>query len=443
MITTNPCRKLLERLAQFRVITPGQVHRLLVSECCLSADDAVRCLNQAVTRGVVVLYEVQLSRLAHGSDCGATICCLTQKGMAMVRRHLPRLAPFARQGIPEGALYKRIYHDLLTIEAFLYLLRRYNVQRLLIEGQIKSGLLQKRHKTSRTSSSKQIEATGDFRALCVERKDDERRADAKPIWIEAEISLCLDADQMEGKPSGLRWFVATTQKADIVETLTGTRPVVLDDVRTSVEEARVPDEVKPMLETAEEEALPHSVRENRIMKTLECMGGALTANALALILQTDRSGISRLCQQLIGRGAMFCTDVQLHPGRQRGRRQRLFALDTSEFDSLGWRQHRLLVSLATEEVNRHGYAPTHYSKETGTIYAVARVESTVKPHALVVVDDPRINSERLWVRYSLTLNSYSPQTTAIFVLPVNSERRSALCGKLRIAKSCATQNGCK
>ena len=389
----EPGARLLCFAALLRVFTPGQAARYIWSgNIQASVEGLKRLVEQRRWFGIINSFP--LPREFGGGTID--VYFMTQRGFAALEKIAPKLAKHARPKQPRGVKRDRIPHDLLITETYLWHHERYLILEFLTEETIKSMLGKARWQRGETLQDYiPSEATGDCKLL-VMRRD----GSGQSFWVECEISLHLDADQIAAKPEKMDWFTICRHQADIIEAVKKRRAVILQDVRRPYPSATAKDMSENSLtqEQATDSSSPDNLggvieeitaSQQTILNALDLLGGSATSEALAGILKADRSGISRSLKQLTLMGAVRCQDVQFQPGRERGRPGRLYFRANIEPMSLNARRNRLMLSRAVMAGTSCGFRVHSYDAAT-CILELRHEKALDEPSLIFIIDEPQL-----------------------------------------------------
>jgi hypothetical protein len=254
---------------------------------------------------------------------------------------------FARFGQPSGTDLERIYHSLLITEAVLLLSGSCQIACLKSEDRIKSEL-----KKSNQNGSQSVV---DFHICLVIRRADDVAVKLKVIA--GEVVVQSDSADISGKPTGTTFFTSNQRAADLIQTLRKEPVFLLDDVA-------LPAFAETHLRDAYDEIFDPSqlllrkkfvqLRAHKLDMTRDCfniicilsMLGPLTESALAVRLNLKRANVSKKLKVLIAKNILHSEDVQLAPGSQIGRPQKLFAFIETDLSDYGFRVSQLKTSLS-------------------------------------------------------------------------------------------------
>ncbi|HKQ08566.1 MAG TPA: hypothetical protein VJ464_25820 [Blastocatellia bacterium] len=428
--TLDPGQRLLCFASLVRVFTLGQAARYAWGS---DARAARKVLESFVwqRRWLRVMKNSPLPK-----DCGGgttDVYYLTLAGISHLKKIAPTLARYARRQPPRGVLRQRIPHDLLIAEAYLYIHERCLILEFIPEETLKSRLRKNGgRRTENGDSGSNREATGDFKVRVVKRGQE-----GAPCWVECEVSLHLDADQIAAKPAAMVWFTASRQQSDIIETVHGLKAILLADV---VRPCRPKGGEQTVAEVAAERAgddgtaPPVQRREHRggfneahqrVLEALKLLGGCATAEAIAGVLRGERSGVSRTLKELETTGKLRREDIHFHPGRDRGRPRGLYLDAHSEPQSLGSRWHRLMLSQVVVVSTSSGYRVHAYDGMMGVVELRYETYLT-EPPLIFLIDDPQVAVSEISKRLALTRSRYINARATVVVAMIAEERMSEL-----------------
>lgn len=223
----------------------------------------------------------------------------TEKGRTQIVRVDKDAGIFGRFGKPEGENLKRVIHELLATESYIWFAEQgREVLWFVHENQLKRGLGRKRWDRVRQNYPIPIagESTGDYK-ICL--------ADPKTWSVdiyECEVAIKYERRQIIQKPKNMKWFCLTKGQARMIEALTGEKAVILREfiereqlaaVETIVEKTRRSGENDRFAPLQEE-------RKERIVDILRKLGGGCTSRILARCLGVSYSFIKNQRFNLMG-----------------------------------------------------------------------------------------------------------------------------------------------
>jgi hypothetical protein len=207
----NEAGQVLVFAALVRVFTLEQAARLV---CSGDVQTAEKLLDELLytERWIGRVDNLQLPR-----NCGGAIVSvyyLTTRGADALKAIVLEIHKHARPGQPSGKLRERIPHELLVAEAFIWLHQRYRIKDFWPETELKRQIAKTRAiAAGKRRVSLSNEATGDFKILV---NDGERNS-----WVECEIAVTYEFDEIAVKPDKMVWFTANGRQADLIETIKG------------------------------------------------------------------------------------------------------------------------------------------------------------------------------------------------------------------------------
>src|SRR5436305_1025075 len=201
--------------ALVRVFTLGQIARLTGRD--LEATKVLLDKLHYADRWIDRLDEVKLPKY-----CGSgsvSVYSLTVRGAAALKRIALAVHKHARPGQPLGKWRANLPHDLLIAEALLWLHERYRICEFLPETELKSRIGKARVSAAGRPAARPEEATGDFKV----RLYDGGRVGT----VECAIAVHHTPHQIAARPARMLGFTGDERQADLIETVTGSRPVML------------------------------------------------------------------------------------------------------------------------------------------------------------------------------------------------------------------------
>ena len=413
--------------ALVRFFTLGQAARLIWNGN-VSASELV--LERLVWKEAL-LGRIEDVALPKGCGRGKTpVYFLTRKGAVALSTIAPSLARQARPGRPRGANRARIPHELLVAEAYLWLVERYEVYEFWPESELKRRIgCARATREGRFIKAMDDEATGDFKALVIDHKEDEQER-----WIHGEIVVRYDARQIEGKPDDVLWFARDPRYADLVEYIKGSSTVLLGDVRAPLDKA--PHEAEGLQRNDDSDNQIMLTRlEQCVLIALGRVGGAATAEALALVIGKYRTRTSHTLKRLKAKGKVCSIDAQLVPGRDAGRPMRIYMYAGVRLGSVWEKIRSLIRSLMIVEMATVGYRFFQYESTKDEI-EFRDATGSEKPPIIVIVDEPRRMVEHLAERMR-AVRSYKIWPLAALQSSERASRlREILTGKIEPTLIC-------
>jgi hypothetical protein len=341
---------------------------------------------------------------------------VTDKGGAWLLQHCPQLAKRVRFGKPIDKMTKRILHELIITEALVRLWPQDEIQDFLPDEELRRRIVRERSRRRRVNQEKlRSEVTGDFVIVLQSTTNPEGE-----VWRQYEAAVRYSARQMDQKPKGMHWLACTSTQADIIEKVTGGRPLMI----TSVDRVHPSDENPPgnafsrggshtngtqendgatsrgdlfdgasalAHGAAQASAKPLHESEKRALKALEALGGSATADAVAVFAGVNRGNMRRTLNILANRTLISRGYGSLEPGVSKGRSTALFSLRSTSFDSY----HDRVFSIARSElVVVLGANGRRLSTYNPTIHEMIFVPAWIDEDTYaVLLDDPRLPIE--------------------------------------------------
>jgi hypothetical protein len=152
------------------------------------------------------------------------------------------------------------------------------------------------------------EATGDFKILVNEG--------ARDNWVECEIAVNYEFDEIAVKPDNMVWFTADGRQADLIETIKGVRPIRLGGV-ASPNTSSVFDATDGFRSTKKKQRRLRRTFAERILVALDRLDRAGTAEAVSVLLRVNRGNVARCLAQLAASGILARDAAHLRPGEDR------------------------------------------------------------------------------------------------------------------------------
>lgn len=307
--------ELLRCLAKLHLITHDQLFKFL-SE--FDRTDVANAVNSLFQRGLLSAKQMEIKD-AKKELISVKLIYLNSKSRVYIRKMFPLVARYFREKCFSPINRKRIYHDLLIVEALCYLKKAHNIVDFWSEEELK-GLRMN---------------CADLRILIENDGEDDQKE------IDIEIVVTNKRKHIERKSANMIYFTPVKFQQDVIEAV-HKAPVILLDLT-----ARKPLKLVSCT-TLDSDDIQY-------IEQLEACGGALTANALALTLNEKREPTSAKLVELERRNYIASGRVHLNPGKSKGSRSKIYAVDEYRIDSLNDRQYALLVSVRIEEMFELGW----------------------------------------------------------------------------------------
>lgn len=295
--------ELLKVLAKLRLFTIDQAYRFFEEEDHAIVLDA---LARAVRNGVIgrrkVLVPAPTEKKIKKGNClmrSVEIYFLNQKGRRTAARYFQNDARYARVGAPQSVHSPRVYHDLLIVEALLYLMLKYDVVDYYNEEQLRS----------------EDQTVADLRVIV--------RGSGGYEMLDCEVVVQNTRQQIAAKSDNLVWFTPIRRQAEIISWLKNAR-VVLLQLKTNVQPKMIKKRALSELETA---ALGAIIQHK----------GALTAGAVGKVIGKPREKMSQMLNELADFGFVYAAELHENPHRPVGRPRKIYALNPADLASSNYR----------------------------------------------------------------------------------------------------------
>lgn len=236
---------------------------------------------------------------------------LTFQGRAYVRKKLLSLRRYVCEGRKSVPYRKTLYHDLLIVEALIFLKKYHDVTAIFNEDDLKHW--------------KQNNA--DLR-LIIDEGGHER-------MLDIEIVVQNNRSHIERKSDDMLFFTPSRCQADIIETVKKVPAIVINLANGNLPK-------KPDYNDFYD-------RYNYLVHFFKRHRAGFTASAVATLYDDDRAQMHSILCRLAKDGHIFSRSVHENPGTQLGRRTSLFAADDFDIDDLSDRLFALSVSKAIEK----------------------------------------------------------------------------------------------
>lgn len=317
----------------------------------------------------------------------AKVYHVTDKGGKWLMDSCRELGHRLRFGAMNRKMRARIPHELLVTEGFLTVWESDTVTDFLPDEELRHRIrAEQERRRKRTLPRLASEATGDF-VLVLATGDPARPEE----WVQYEAAIRYRDHQIAGKPARMRWITCTDTQADTVEKVTGVRSIRIGDVRKLPADRA---EQAPMIEQAGPGGIGGTQAKSggrpldkRVLKAIETLGGAATAEAVAAVLGAYRTHVVQALRRMEGGGLLYTVEGQLDPGVGAGRPQKLYVRFGHRLDG----RMEKLIALTRSEVIMI-FSPRGYRLEpsatTPDELKLEHVEGA-KVAVVVVLDDPR------------------------------------------------------
>lgn len=411
-----------------RVFTAGQACRLLRDA------SPERCEG--------LLYELlysdrwigRLDEIRMPKSCGGgmvDVYYLTQRGAEALKETAPEIHKHARPGQPRGVLRSRIPHELLVAEAYLWLAAENQILAFWPETELKSQIGKERvREAGRKLDRLPDEATGDFKVLLADQKGSR--------WVECEIAVHYERKQVAAKPHKMLWFTSDRRQADLIESIKGSRPVMLGDVSSPYAAAVVEASDKFKGKTRAKPRNRNDLKD-RIMKALDRLHGGGTAPAVSGILRVKRPNVSHCLSRLASEGRVTREEAHLRPGIDRGRPTAIYVKAGIAAESIHVKARYLMISHVVIAVGTKDYRVESCDLEKGQIEFRHRRNRDANP-LLFLIDEPVLPVDRVAERVRLAETRHAGSKTVVAAVAADPERIAALNSR---AKSSRIVDVCK
>lgn len=289
--------EILKLLAKLHIVTHDQLYRLLpeFERCHVSA-----AINLLTNSDYLYVKEYEIPRQGSGIISKKTkmISVLTYalnfKSRPVIYKKFRDLR-LSRRENPTGLRYRRrIYHDLLIVEALLYLHDRYEIAEITNEE-----FLQRTKQTMADLRIKVDEGAGNF------------------SFIDVEIVVSNTNKDILNKPDSSLFFTYSSYKADIIYKLKGFNAIVLNING---------DEIKQPKDDFSSDRYDHLYE---YIHELNLRCEALTAPALAVSMEKDEVKTAAVLRELEENGFLFADYAHINLCSDKGKRTRIYATNRS------------------------------------------------------------------------------------------------------------------
>lgn len=182
-----------------------------------------------------------------------------------------RITQQVKFGLPRGIKLYRVLHELLVAESLLYWYERYHLIWIKTENQAKGEyykLYQQKRRAFKLSEMPPAPTSyADYELYCLDRETGEF------YTFSCEICIRMDKDQIRNKSNHYYWFCLTEIKARLINEITGSSPVVLDDLFS-------PQWVEGRLWGDYYTKNAKEFQQNRVFGIIEELGGVVSSRLL-------------------------------------------------------------------------------------------------------------------------------------------------------------------
>lgn len=316
---------------------------------------------------------------------------LTGRGKRALERVAPEVSAWALLSPASGVHASRVAHNLLCVEGVLEWANRTEEAGWTVGPIIPEDLLRGVLQSSETRS---WDSLPDY-VLCYGASGRENRA-------QFEAARRIKSSSIRRKSDHSIWLVPSRAAADRVQLRRGLNTEVIvvpgvshlapsDDTFSPEFKAVLNDspDLRPQRRRRIGMTDPPTPFELAVLRTLDALVRA-TAGAVAGILQTGRTGVSRVLRRLEEAGLVSSVTVV---ARGTGAPTRLYSRERGVERDLGTRLHSAWVSHSVAALTARGYGFESYSDARGVLYF--RRESREERCLIAVVDRPLVPVERV------------------------------------------------
>lgn len=304
---------ILKLLAKLHVVSSYQLPQLLSEFTLSEINNAVNSLKK-VDYLYIKDYEIPTPHAGKITKSTKQISVLTYalnfKSRQYILRNFPILKYYRRSN-PQGLRYKnRIYHDLLIVESLIYLKERYQIEDIFNEE-----YLQRRQQT--------------MSDLLI-KIDNQNRTFS---FLNCEVVVSNTKKDIENKPNNTLFFTYSSYQSDIISSIKpNSYPVILsirgDDIVKQKPDFDIDD-------------IPNHFE---YFHYLKAAGGALTASALAVLMQKDPARTASICRQLEENSFLFSDRIHQNIEKPAGNRTKIYADDRRKITEKSDRVYALMLS---------------------------------------------------------------------------------------------------
>lgn len=343
--------EILKLLAKLHIVTHDQLYRLLPEFERYHVSAAINLLKkldylcvkeyEIPSHGVGIITEKtkMVSVLAYA---------LNFKSRPVIYKKFPNLRLCRREN-PTGLRYRRrIYHDLLIVEALLYLHDRYEIAEIFNEE-----YLQRMKQPMFDLRIKIDIGGGNFN------------------FIDIEIVVSNTNRDILNKPDSCLFFTYSSYKADIIYKLRGFDAIVLS---VNGDEIKLP---KDDFSSDRYDHLYEYIHE----LNLRCE--ALTAPALAVSMKKDEAKTAAVLRELEENGYLFADYAHINLCSDKGKRTKIYATNRG---ILKERTDRVLSLMCSKMIVNQKEKSFFCSLDRGN--RIAKFRSSEDTYALFYLDNP-------------------------------------------------------
>lgn len=356
--------QILRFLAETAYATENQLVRLFEREFSLVyIEKEIRSMKET---GKMSLFTVDPPKHLKIELAKIRTLYATELGRSRLASVDQEAARYGRFGKPEGENLKRVTHELLATESYIWFtVQGYEVLWFIHENQLKKSLGRKRWE--RLKQNKMVpfdsETTGDYK-ICVTNPKNNWKVDT----FECEVAVRYNREQIGNKPKNMKWFCLTTMQGRMIEAVTGEEAIVLGEFIEHEQKATARKVIKQVqgLEIELSGQLPGAGRRDDIVGILENTGGGCTGKIIAHCLKISYSQV-RVRQRLFLLDDRITIDKGVvMPGITRGRSMRVWHLSALPMTQTSIKL-LLLRSLVLENFFKTGWNLDQYNSKLKSI----------------------------------------------------------------------------
>ena len=287
---------ILKLLAQLHIVTHEQLFRLLPE---FERHQIYQAINLLKNQDYLFIKQVEIAAPHSGiitektKKVSVQTYALNFKSRPIIQKKYPDLILYFRNN-PQGLRYQeRRFHDLLAVQALIYIKDRYIVADVFNEE-----FLQGTKQTMADLRLQIDDGTGNF------------------VYFDIEIVASNNKKQIINKPKSSMFFTYSSYQADIIKELTGRNATIVtvngDDIKEEKEDftSQRYDELYEYIYYLDQRA------------------GSLTAEALAIAFKKDVKTTKLICKELEENGHLFIDYAHLNIG-DKGPRNAIYGVNRS------------------------------------------------------------------------------------------------------------------
>ncbi len=330
-----PCYKILRFLSEVGFATKGQIIRLIQSENPqIGKYEIEQNLQELKNKEFIGVFSVTPPKHLGFGMLKIKTFYAKEKARQKVRalNISDESLAFGRFGKPIGENLKRVIHELLVTECYLWMIEVKGVTVIWFmgENEIKSKMGKMRWDRIKRNPlfNQTYEGTGDFKIGFYNPQKE-----AVSV-VAGEASIKYTKEQIAKKPANLNWFCVSESQARLIEEITHKKPHILNRFLVDAYKDAISElNENPITTDSLDKTIIKGInREVKILEILEKMGGCCSTDVLAKILGISVSLLTIQRDRFCLSGRIKVTRAKLMPGTTRGASQLIWYLPNFNLD---------------------------------------------------------------------------------------------------------------